>query len=44
MLVQSGLGSYHGELAYVDPERTSVIFELHPAVIAELLGVGGGPP
>ena len=44
ILVQSGLGSYHGELAYVDPERTSVIFELHAGAIAELFGDGGGPP
>lgn len=44
IIVQSGLGSYHGELAYVDAERTSVIFELHPGAIEELLGDGGGPP
>ena len=44
ILVQSGLGSYHGELVYVDPERNSVLFELHSGVVAELLGEGEGPP
>jgi hypothetical protein len=38
ILIQSGLGIYHGELVYVDPERASVRFEVEPGGIAALFG------
>ncbi len=44
ILIQSGLGIYHGELVYVDPERGSVRFEVQPGVIEGLFGDKGGHP
>ena len=44
ILIQSGLGNYHGELVYVDPERGSVRFEVQPGAIEGLFGDKGGHP
>ena len=44
ILIQSGLGIYHGEMVYVDPERASVRFEVEPGVIEGLFGDKGGHP
>ncbi len=44
ILIQSGLGIYHGELVYVDPERASVRFDVAPGGIAALFGEREGRP
>ena len=44
ILIQSGLGIYHGEMVYVDPERASVGFEVEHGVIEGLFGDKGGHP
>ena len=44
ILIQSGLGIYHGEMVYVDPERASVGFEVKHGVIEGLFGDKGGHP
>ncbi len=44
ILIQSGLGIYHGELVYVDPERGSVRFEVQPGAIGGLFGDKEGHP
>lgn len=44
ILIQSGLGAYHGELVYVDPERAPVRFEVDSGEMDERFGGGGGQP
>ncbi|MCY3766300.1 MAG: hypothetical protein OXH06_12855 [Gemmatimonadetes bacterium] len=44
ILIQSGLGTYHGELVYVDPERAPVRFEVESGGMDELFGNAGGQP
>ena len=44
ILIQSGLGTYHGELVYVDPERAPVRFEVESAGMDERFGGAGGQP
>ena len=44
ILIQSGLGAYHGELVYVDPERAPVRFEVESGGMAERFGGAGGQP
>lgn len=44
ILIQSGLGAYHGELVYVDPERAPVRFEVDSEGMDERFGRAGGRP
>ncbi|MCE2438655.1 MAG: hypothetical protein J4F39_04420 [Candidatus Latescibacteria bacterium] len=44
ILIQSGLGTYHGELVYVDPERAPVRFDVEPGEMDVLFGGSGGLP
>ncbi len=44
ILIQSGLGTFHGELVYVDPERASVRFNVESGEIDALFDDSGGRP
>lgn len=44
ILIQSGLGTYHGELVYVDPERAPVRFNVESGEIDALFDGSGGRP
>lgn len=44
ILIQSGLGTYHGELVFVDPERAPVRFEVESEGMDERFGGAGGQP
>ena len=44
ILIQSGLGTYHGELVYVDPERAPVRFDVEHGEMDVLFGGSGGLP
>ena len=44
ILVQSGLGAYHGELVYVDPERAPVRFDVESGEMDALFDGSGGRP